>query len=78
MTDISAYIERYNKFNVTEGTTFTVDAGEFLYKVYAQTSSSNLNPSLANELVEEGLLKVNEVAGAITTHTPNLIEKIYE
>jgi len=24
------------------------------------------------------LLKVNEVPGAITTHIPNLIEKIYE
>jgi len=78
LTDISAYKERYNKFNVTEGTTFVVDAGEFLYKVYAQTSNSNLDPSLANELVEEGLLKVNEVPGAITTHIPNLIEKIYE
>jgi hypothetical protein len=78
LTDISAFTERYNKFNVTEGTTFDVDAGEFLYKVYAQTSNSNLNPSLANELVEEGLLKVNEVPGAITTHIPNLIEKIYE
>jgi hypothetical protein len=77
LTDISAYKERYNKFNVTEGTTFLVDAGEFLYKIYAQTSSTNLNPSLANELVEEGILKVDfEVER--TEYSVDLTEKIYE
>jgi hypothetical protein len=77
LTDISAYKERYNKFNVTEGTTFVVDAGEFLYKVYAQTSNSNLNPILANELVEEGLLKVDfEVER--TEYSVDLTEKIYQ
>jgi hypothetical protein len=77
LTDISAFTERYNKFNVTEGTTFLVDAGEFFYKIYAQTSPTNLNPSLANELVEEGLLKVDfEVER--TEYTVDLTEKIYE
>ena len=76
--DTSAFKERYNKFQVTEGTTFTVDAGEFLYKVYAQSSTTNLNPELAAELVEEGLLKVNQSTSAPTTYTPTLIEKIYE
>ena len=77
LTDVSAYKERYNKFNVTEGTTFVVDAGEFLYKVYAQTSNSNLNPSLANELVEEGILKVDfEVER--TEYFVELTEKIYQ
>ena len=75
--DISAFKERYNKFQVTEGTTFTVDAGEFLYKVYAQSSPTNLNPELAAELVEEGLLKVNQSTSAPTTYTPSLTERIY-
>jgi hypothetical protein len=29
LTDISAYIDRYNKFAVTEGSTFTLDSGEY-------------------------------------------------
>ena len=71
LTDISAFIDRYNKFNVTEGTTFTVDAGEFMYKVYAQSSPTNLNPTLANELVEEGILKVNELDSPEVYYTPS-------
>jgi hypothetical protein len=78
LTDISAYKDRYNKFAVTEGSTFTLDCGEYNYFVYAQTSSVNTNPLLANELVEEGLLKV--LLGALTTkeYEVDLNEKIYE
>jgi hypothetical protein len=36
----------------------TLEVGEHEYKIYAQISSNNLNPSLADELVETGLLKV--------------------
>ena len=45
LTDISTQTERYNKFAVVEGTTFTLDAGEFEYVIYAQTSATNLTPS---------------------------------
>ena len=78
LTDTSAYTDRYNKFSVTEGTTFTLDGGEYEYKVYAQTSPSNTNPDLANELVEQGILKVNIIYSNPTEYTPNLTEKIYE
>ncbi len=77
-TDISQHKERYNQFTVTEGNTFDVDSGEFLYRVYAQISPSNLDPALADELVEEGLLKVNEISQGVTQYQPLLIEKIYE
>jgi hypothetical protein len=78
LTDISAFKDRYNKFAVTEGSTFTLDCGEYNYFVYAQTSSVNTNPLLANELVEEGLLKV--LLGTLTTkeYEVDLNEKIYE
>ena len=78
LTDISAYIDRYNKFAVTEGTTFDLDCGEYNYFVYAQTSSVNTNPLLADELVEEGLFKL--LLGTITTteYEVDLTEKIYE
>lgn len=78
LTDVSAYTERYNKFSVTEGTTFDVDTGEFSYRVYAQTSPSNTNPDDADELVEQGMLKVNPIATTKTQYTPTINEKIYE
>jgi hypothetical protein len=78
LTDISTHIERYNQFDVTEGTTFTLDAGEYEYQVYAQTSSINTDPSLANELVESGVLKVVFTPTAAGVYEVTLNEKIYE
>ena len=71
LTDISSYTERYNKFAVIEGTTFDIYSGEYDYKVYAQTSPSNTDPSLADELVEQGLLKVSEIASVEVFYTPS-------
>ena len=77
LTDISTHTERYNQFAVVEGTTFTLDAGEFEYVIYAQTSSTNLTPSLADEEVESGVLKVNFDVDR-TSYEVTLTEKIYE
>ena len=77
LTDTSSYVERYNAFELTEGTTVTLDAGEYIYKIYAQTSPTNVNPDLANELVEEGMVKV-DFDVTRTQYTVTLNEKIYE
>jgi len=60
LTDISAYKDRYNKFYFEEGLTDakTLEVGEHEYVIYAQISPTNLNPSLADEIVESGILKV--------------------
>jgi len=71
LTDISSYPDRYNKFSVTEGSTFEIYSGEYLYRVYAQTSDTNTDPDLADELVEQGMLKVNEIAATETFYTPS-------
>lgn len=71
LTDISTHKERYNQFAVVEGTTFTLLTGEYQYKVYAQTSSTNTNPSLANELVETGLLKCQADEQPEVFYTPS-------
>ena len=76
LTDVSAYTERYNKFQFIEGTDADLYTGEYEYKVYAQTSDSNLDPSLADELVEQGILKCND-SSTFNTYTPSLTEKIY-
>lgn len=78
LTDVSTHTERYNQFDVTEGNTFTLDAGEYEYQVYAQTSSTNTDPSLANELVESGVLKVVFTPTAAGVYEVTLNEKIYE
>ena len=77
LTDTSSYVERYNAFQITEGTTVTLDAGEYEYKIYAQSSPSNLDPDLANEVVEEGIVKV-DFDVTRTQYTVTLNEKIYE
>ena len=77
LADISAFKDRYNKFLINENT-YNFFEGEYNYLVYAQTSVSNLIPSLANQLVEEGLLKVQLSANTIEQYNPILIEKIYE
>ena len=77
LADTSSYPTRYNEFELTEGTTVTLDAGEYIYKIYAQTSPTNVNPELANELVEEGMVKV-DFDVTRTQYTVTLNEKIYE
>jgi hypothetical protein len=55
----------------------TNNAGEYIYKIYAQTSPSNVDPTLANELVEEGIVKV-DFDVTRTQYSVTLNEKIYE
>lgn len=71
LTDISSYPDRYNKFAVVEGTSFDIYSGEYLYRVYAQTSASNTDPDLADELVEEGILKVNLTSSPEIFYSPS-------
>jgi hypothetical protein len=77
LSDTSSYPSRYNEFELTEGTTVTLDAGEYIYKIYAQTSPINVDPTLANELVEEGIVKV-DFDVTRTQYSVTLNEKIYE
>ena len=71
LTDVSAYTERYNKFSVTEGSTFEGYTGEYMYRVYAQSSPTNTDPDNADELVEQGILKVNAVPATDVFYTPS-------
>lgn len=77
LSDVSTFTERYNKFSINENT-YDFFEGEYMYEIYAQTSSSNLNPALANEEVESGILKVQVSQTTIEEYNPTLIEKIYE
>jgi len=70
LTDVSTFPERYNKFSINENT-YNFFEGEYMYQVYAQTSSTNLDPTLANESVEEGILKVQLVESEEVFYTPS-------
>lgn len=60
-TDISTSKTRYNKFNFVTSTYFASSTnGEWTYNIYEQTSTSNLNPSLATGLVEKGQFTLND------------------
>lgn len=63
--------DRCNKFDIEEnvnedllnGVVSLNRIGFWYYKVYAQTSTTNLDPSLADELVEEGKVQVEGTSG---------------
>jgi hypothetical protein len=57
-TDISAHKDRYNEFSLVTNTHFGME-GEYHYAIYEQTSTTNVNPSLATTLLETGIARVN-------------------
>ena len=76
--DTSTQTTRYNLLTIIESNTSIPLSGQvklvegiYQYKVYEQTSSSNLDPSLSISLVETGLLK------SVTTATSSFIDNTY-
>ena len=75
-TDSSLYPYRFNKFTITE--TSTPDnlnaevelptEGQWRYFVYANSSSSNLDPTGLTEL-ESGIVKVTGTSTPVTTYS---------
>jgi len=75
-TDSSVYPNRYNLFSITETTSpnnlsaeveLTTE-GQWRYWVYANSSSSNLDPSGLTEL-ESGIVKVTGTTTPVTTYS---------
>jgi len=76
--DTSTQTTRYNLLTIIESNTSIPLSGQvkliegtYQYKIYEQTSSSNLDPSLSTSLVETGLLK------STTTATSSFIDNTY-
>ena len=77
-TDISTHTGRYNSFEIVEreapnglfGEVYLPHEGFYNYKVYAQLSTTNLNPANTLELVETGLAYVVGTPPATHTYTP--------
>lgn len=58
VTDLSSFPTRYNQFNITTAQSANWEKGEYKYTIYAQSSAVNTDPTLANEVVESGVLKI--------------------
>lgn len=55
--DESDYPQRYNQFTIDAAAVFLDQpTGEWHYKAYQQSSSTNTNPELSGEVLEEGKL----------------------
>jgi hypothetical protein len=82
MADISLYKDRYNEFLFTEGTNLPLvgelklgAGGQYEYFAFEQTSSTNLDPTLATGLVESGLMTLERGS---TTYAEHTIDQTYK
>jgi hypothetical protein len=81
----SGLIERYNKFVIEENSTedllngvVSLKHGTYYYMVYAQSSTTNLDYTLATELVEQGLCDVRGNESTFNKYEPTIITKSYD
>ena len=60
-SDLSAYKERFNSFNLITNNHFSnALVGEYTYTIYEQASTSNLDPTLAVGIVEQGQMTLQD------------------
>lgn len=64
--DLSEFANHYNKFTFTEGSDedHTLEIGQHNYTIYAQESTTNTDPELAEE-VERGICQVRSESAEI-------------
>lgn len=77
-TDVSQYKDRYNKFQIAVNDYFGSSLnGQWDYQVYEQTSPTNTNPAGLN-LLESGIMMLNQSATIFTEYTTTDTYKIRE
>lgn len=77
-TDVSQYKDRYNKFSIVVNDYFGSSLnGQWDYQVYEQTSTTNTNPAGLN-LLESGVMMLNQTATIFTEYTTTDTYKIRE
>jgi hypothetical protein len=83
--DTSAHPERYNTFEITEVTSgataadgeVTLIEGEYWYTVYANSSSSNIDPD-GLTVLETGLALVTDTEASDNIYTVTQTHNVYE
>ena len=72
--DLSQYKERYNLFSFDVDQLFCGQVGEYHYYVYEQASASNIEVDLTGNLLEDGMMRLNEDPEdtySFTTYNPD-------
>lgn len=65
-SDLSPHKDRYNEFSVAVNTYFgSSPEGDWEYKIYEQTSTTNLDPTLAVGLLETGIMRLNDLGNLL-------------
>jgi hypothetical protein len=79
LPNLSTATSRYDEFLLVDGVdvNFEYD-GYYTYRIYQQTSSTNLDPDLSDGLVEEGRAHVYEIDSPSTEFSTNITFNIYE
>lgn len=77
LTNTSTHTSRYDTFTFTEGSTTakTLEAGSYKYYIYAQTSTTNLDPDLADKLCEQGIAYVSRTMAEPESHEIDITVK---
>jgi len=70
--DLSPHKERYNEFDIDVNDYFEDSPeGDWEYKIYEQTSTSNTDPDLATGLVEDGIMRLNNLSNLLNVNVYN-------
>lgn len=75
----SRLIDRYNRFIIIEGTTVTLEEGQYTLEVYAQNSSTNTDYEAADEKIYTDMLSVIGSSSIINeTNEPLIDIEVYD
>ena len=64
--DVSQYKQRYNKFSIANTLFSTAKIEQYIYNIYEQTSTTNLNPQGLN-LLETGIMDLKQSVTIFTS-----------
>lgn len=70
--DTSSHKERYNEFTIDVNDYFEDSPeGDWEYRIYEQTSTTNLDPSLATGLLEVGIMRLKNLGNLLNVNVYN-------
>jgi hypothetical protein len=79
LPNISTSTSRFDEFVIEDLVDVTFPyAGFYTYRIYEQTSSTNLDPDLADNLCEEGRAHVYEIDSPSNEFSTTILNNIYE
>lgn len=70
--DTSSHKERYNEFSIPVNTHFEDSPeGDWEYRIYEQASTTNVDPALATNLLEVGIMRLNNLSNLLNVNVYN-------